>query len=238
MRGALRHPFGLALLIASLLLAGAMWFLPALEPWSAQAPWVLLLGLLAYAAAVAVVHRRRPVWEPSSGSEDNGPKAAADEDHRRDSEDFPRLVQEALRHLNNPSALSNCELPGRLPGTLAPNRSQFRGHGGPSEPTPLEKAQALREVLIAAIDRLRPSGETIGSVAPQALQYHILHEAYVQRKPTSYIMTRYSISESTLHRNRRDAVSAVARHLQAQEAQSRQMQMQTKPISSAGDQNL
>jgi hypothetical protein len=72
-------------------------------------------------------------------------------------------------------------------------------------------------VLIAAIERFKPPGESAGAEAPQARQYHILHEAYVQRRSVSYIITRHSISEATFHRNRREAISALARQLQSQE---------------------
>jgi hypothetical protein len=84
---------------------------------------------------------------------------------------------------------------------------------------PLSQAQALREVLISAIEGLKPPNQPVQSVTPALLQYDILHEEYVLRKPTRYIMTRHNIAESTFHRNRRAAVSLVARHLQDQEEQ-------------------
>ena len=133
------------------------------------------------------------------------------------SEGFPRLVEEALRQLNNPDALSRCELIHRLHGTLAAALSQLSNNGALADPGPLDQAQALREVLVSAIERLKPPGEHIRAGAPEALQYHILHEEYVLDKFTRYIMTRHSISESNFHRNRRAAISAVARHLETQE---------------------
>jgi hypothetical protein len=222
MRDAIRHPFAVGLLVTSLLLAGAMWVLPALDPWSPQARWILALGLVAYAASVAAICR----WRPSPTEPAGRPPISNIDLPENDlgaeeqvSQDFARLVQEALRQLNNPSALSKCELALRLPGTLSASRTQLSHHGGPGELTPLERGQALREVLTAAIERLKPPGESIGAGAPQALQYHILHEAYVQRRPTSYVISRHSISESTFHRNRREAISALAGHLETQEDQ-------------------
>jgi hypothetical protein len=229
MRSALRHPFGLALLIPSLLLSGLMRFLPGLERWSAEALWVLLLGLLAYAASVASLWRWRPGPPDSPGPlviSSTGLPAADVGAEQQSPQDFALLVQEALRCLNNPAALSRCELLRRLPGTLSANRSQLSEYGPAGEPTPLEKAQALRDVLTGAIERLNPSGESIGASSPQALQYHIIHEAYVQRRPTSYVITRHSISESTFHRNRREAISALARDLAAQEDHMARQQQQ------------
>ena len=60
MRFASLHPFGLTLLAASVLLAGATRLLPGLDRWSAQAPWVLIWGLLAYAAAVTALRGSGP----------------------------------------------------------------------------------------------------------------------------------------------------------------------------------
>ena len=106
--------------------------------------------------------------------------------------------------------------PRRWPGILSATRSQHGG-GTIGPPGLLEQAQSLREVLVSAIEQLKPPTGAIGASAPEALQYYILHEEYVLSKSTSYIVTRYSISESTFFRNRRAAVSAVARHLETQE---------------------
>lgn len=59
MHATLRHPLGLTLLGASLLLAAATLVVPALAPWSARVPWLLLLGLLAYAVAAIASHLPR-----------------------------------------------------------------------------------------------------------------------------------------------------------------------------------
>ena len=378
MVAALRHPFGVTLLVASLLLAVAVRFLPGLERWSALAPWVLLWGLATYATSVVGLHRSRPTpSEPELRELDSvrrlmkakldereaansesptelvrvlaeairhvdkqiapaltqllerqgelsglleryeggelplpGPdilerlkgiharqRAAIDEcvqqasnaagtlvallqegddasvaeearkwakdllnlydaigevlrgevegeelgvldskaarDHHssaernvpssndfgtngRSPDAFPRLVEEALRRLNNPSALSGCDLICSLPGTLSATRSQ-QGAGTISEPSPLDQAQALRELLVLTIERLKPPDGNGHLGDHGALQYHILYEEYVLKRPTRHIMTRHSISESTFHRNRRDAVAAVAGHLEAQE---------------------
>ena len=132
-----------------------------------------------------------------------------------------RLTGEALRRLNNPAALARCGLINRLPNTLAAIRA---GHGQPQpearsgEATPLEQAQALREALAAAIERLKPP-DTLPTRrgAPVALQYNILREEYLLGVPNRQIMTRHSISESTFHRNRREAITILAGELSKQE---------------------
>ena len=209
MRTALRHPFGLSLVIATLLLVGLTRFVPGLEPWSARAPWILLSGVLAYVASVIILYRSgpAPIGLSSNDAESRG----------EPSDEFPRLVEVALRQMNNPDALSRCQLVHRLPGTLAATRSRLDRNDTQADPTPLEQAQSLREVLVSAIDRLKPPQGTAGAGGPEALQYHILHEEYVRRESTRYVMGRLSIGEGTFYRNRRGAISAVARHLETQE---------------------
>jgi hypothetical protein len=131
---------------------------------------------------------------------------------------FRQLVEEALRQLDNTSALAQCELVSRLPGTIATVRARS-GDGTLAEPTPLEQVQALRQAIETSIELMNPGGSNGRSTGPEAIQYHILKQQYVLRKPTRHIMTRYSIAESTYHRYRRDAVSVLASHLEAQEEQ-------------------
>jgi hypothetical protein len=140
--------------------------------------------------------------------------------HERDNgaslESFPRLVQEALRRFNDLAALSRCELIDRLNCTLAAARANA-GNGHETESTPLNQAQVLREILSDAIERLKPVGRTVRPGSPEALQYDILFEGYVREVSTTSIMVRHSISESTFHRNRREAIAAVAQELQRKE---------------------
>ena len=157
----------------------------------------------------------RPPARPSVSVDRNGRASSEVKGNGHTLEGFPQLVGEALRQLNNPSALSRCELVSRLPATLVSRSTPV--DAVPVRLTPLEQAQVLRELLVSVIERLRPPSETPRAGEPGALQYHILHEEYVLKRPTRHIMMRHSISESTFHRNRRDAVSALARHLKAQE---------------------
>ncbi len=124
-------------------------------------------------------------------------------------EHLVRLTELALRRLNNPAALADCDLIDRIPAVLAAARDGARL-------SPLERARALREVLTCAIGRLKPpDGDGIG--APGALQYHILREEYLLGLLNRQIMARHSISEGTFHRNRRQAVISLARELEDQE---------------------
>jgi hypothetical protein len=56
---ALRHPSALSILIVSLALAAAVNAIPALRYWSPGAMWIILWGVVAYLAAVAVLHWSR-----------------------------------------------------------------------------------------------------------------------------------------------------------------------------------
>ena len=127
-----------------------------------------------------------------------------------------RFVEDALRHLNKLAALSRCELVQRIPRTLDAQRAPAQD-ARPSGSTPLEQARALREVLVCAIERLKPANAQTSPGATVALQYHILHEEYEEARSIASIMTRHSISERTLHRYRRDAIHVLAAELRRQE---------------------
>ena len=71
MRSLVLHPFGLVLMITSLVLAGAMRFAPGLGVGSGEARWVLFWGLLAYGASIIGLLRSRPdVSAPEQGGLD------------------------------------------------------------------------------------------------------------------------------------------------------------------------
>ncbi len=139
-------------------------------------------------------------------------------------EHLVRLTEEALRRLNTPAALAQCELIRRLPRTLAATR-----RNGPPV-TPLEQAQALREVLVAAIERLQlpsaPSGK------PGALGYTILREEYLVGLPNKEIRLRHGLSEGTFNRYRRSAVAILARELSTQEERLNPLQNGSAPLAS------
>ena len=139
-------------------------------------------------------------------------------------EHVARLTQEALRQLNAPGGLADCALADRLPRTLAEVLRQDPEAGGeaieratmPEALTPLERARALRTVLVRAVERLKPPDDGAPG-SPASLQFQILHEAYILGRPNKQIMVRRSISESTFHRNRREAILVLSRDLIKQE---------------------
>ncbi|MEA2641212.1 MAG: hypothetical protein QOF51_2606 [Chloroflexota bacterium] len=121
-----------------------------------------------------------------------------------------RLTEQALRRLNSPPALAESELTLRLSYTVA------AGLNGTASPTALEQARALREAIVAAIERLKPD-EAVAAGSPGALQYTILREEYLQGLLNKQIMARHALSEGTFARNRRQAIAGLARELQEQE---------------------
>jgi hypothetical protein len=116
--------------------------------------------------------------------------------------DVRLLVEGALRHLDDPPALSQHPLLAAV---------------GLDTASPLENAAALRGELVLAIERLRPSGSrpTPGSDGRRGgwLPYLVLSEAYVEARPNKQIMQRYYVSEGTFHRTRRRAIDALATDL-------------------------
>ena len=171
MRGAALHPFGLGLLLVSFVLAGLM--VSVLDRWSGQFYWIILLGLLAYCASTVVLYRAR-ADRRAGRVEDTSPATPGVDVDWPDSRAFERMVQNALRKLNDLPYLSESELVRLLPNTLALIASRVEDDGSPSDQTPLEKAQALREVLIETIEQLKPPGEPMAAAAPEALQFDIL----------------------------------------------------------------
>ena len=133
-----------------------------------------------------------------------------------DGDECARLVSEALRNLHNPAVLACCELIEKLPRTLAAARARL-GYDNLAEPTPMEQARTLNDVLIAALESLKPAATEDAEARHDSLQYSILSEEYVLARSTTAVMVRHGIGESTLHRHRKRAVALLAQELQAQE---------------------
>ncbi len=208
------HPFGLALLGTSAVIALGVGLL---APWSGQALLILVWGFLGYGAALAatVVLQRGTKPPPEASPESVSPRSVP-LNHSPvmtgPTVDWARLTEEALRRLKSPTALAQSGLVAALPHTLSGGAAR-----GADVASPLANAQALREALLTAIEKLRPADGNDSSV--QSQQYRILHEEYVIGRTTRMIMARLSISESTLHRYRREAIGAVASDLALREAQ-------------------
>jgi len=129
---------------------------------------------------------------------------------------FVELVDQALKHLNKPTHLAKSGLAAWLPRSIRAIRGQW-SQTQPGEATSLERAQALRQLLVDAIERLKHADSDSST---RALQYHILHKKYVLEQEVKHIVIRHDISESTFFRERVLAVRAVADNLWQQERRS------------------
>ena len=79
-----------------------------------------------------------------------------------------------------------------------------------------DPTNALRLVLGAAIDRLRPDGKQ-NSSAPEWLLYNILEMRFIQGRKVREIADRLAMSESDLYRKQRVAIGQLARVLSEME---------------------
>jgi hypothetical protein len=126
-------------------------------------------------------------------------------------------VEDALRRMRDPGKLVGCRLLGYLPWTIAAElRERRNGHGGVA--TPLEQAGALQRVLISAVDRLRPADADHGRGDGATRCYDLIRGQYVEGRPITQLKWQHSLSESTYHRSRRQAIRILARELCEQEA--------------------
>ncbi len=82
-------------------------------------------------------------------------------------------------------------------------------------------AQALRNVLLRAIEQQRPEGER-KMTASEWLLYNILELRFIQGRRVREIAARLAMSESDLYRKQRVAVETVARALMEMERQANQ----------------
>jgi hypothetical protein len=205
LRQGLTHSLGLAIFLASLVLASA----PLLgAPWEKRTVLLLVWGAMGYLAIAAIEALRTPWVKPALVPPSQSAATPVGVD------DFARLTEEALKYLRTPAELQRCGLADRLPHVLAQARAASATPD--NVPTPLEKARLLRGIIEESMEALRlASGDE-----PGALQYAILHSEYVLGLPNSAIMTRHSISEGTFHRRRRDGVRALAGELYARESRA------------------
>lgn len=80
-------------------------------------------------------------------------------------------------------------------------------------------AKALRQILIQAVEMLRPAGDR-SFTAPDWLLYNILEMKFIQRQKTSDIARKLSMSESDLYRKQRVAIEEVSKALVAMEKEA------------------
>jgi len=128
--------------------------------------------------------------------------------------EFKKLVEDALRHIDDYTYLGEQQLAGLrvVELRLLQSDEEFVTH--------IDRGKALSDILILAINKLKPAGdEPRGSQLPSRewYQYTVLHEAYVEGVMNRDIMSKLYISEGTFNRARRRAVRGVARALQEME---------------------
>jgi hypothetical protein len=115
------------------------------------------------------------------------------------------LVEDALRHMHDYTCLGEHPL-ARLRAVdsfLADPEQAFVTH--------LDRGKALQELLVAAIEKLRPSGPAPSPPGREWYAYRILHDCYVLGRLNREVIAMLYISEGTFNRARRRAVRAVTR---------------------------
>jgi hypothetical protein len=118
--------------------------------------------------------------------------------------DFTKVVKDALRHYWGGPRLVDSP----LMRTRLVRQAMEESEGMP--------ARALRAVLSAAIERLRPEGER-SMTASEWVIYNILEAKFLQGRPIREIAERMAISESDFYRKQRVAIEQLAKTLIAME---------------------
>lgn len=114
-------------------------------------------------------------------------------------------VEMALRNLHDYSFLGDSPL-----GELKLVRTRL----AQGQATTLDRGKTVHEVLLEAVNKLRPVAAQINDPPPREwYPYLILRDAYVEEKSNRDIMLKLYISEGTFNRTRRAAVRSVARTL-------------------------
>lgn len=129
--------------------------------------------------------------------------------------EFVALVEDGLRRLLDYSYLGEHKL-----AHLSLVESQI--HPGETSITYLDRGKALKEVLLQALDKLRPPGSQPYPPTPEWYPFLVLHDAYVLGEPNREIMSKLYISEGTFNRIRRRAIRALAKALLEMEDEARQ----------------
>ena len=120
--------------------------------------------------------------------------------------DFVQWVRDALRHFWGGPKLQESPL---LNLRVVAEEAEAQG-------TP--RTRALQQVLLRAIERLRPEGQRQMTTS-EWLLYNILELKFIQGKRVREIAQRLAMSESDLYRKQRVAIAEVARILREMEAE-------------------
>lgn len=119
------------------------------------------------------------------------------------------VVETCLRNLHDFAFLGKCPLAAL---------SLVTGQLAAGEVTHLDRGRQVHQVLLSAMEKLRPSGEMPREPIPREWHsYLILTEAYLKNVPNRDIMSQLYISEGTFNRARRAAVRALASALSEME---------------------
>jgi hypothetical protein len=112
---------------------------------------------------------------------------------------FVKTVEDSLRNLDDYITLGQSALTEQL---------GIAGH------THIERGKAVRQVLVDAVETLRPTRERPAEPLPREwYSYAVLHDAYIEGVPNREIMARLYISEGTFNRSRQKALRGIARFL-------------------------
>jgi hypothetical protein len=112
---------------------------------------------------------------------------------------FVKIVEEGLRNLSDYITLGQSELTNYL---------------DISADTHIERGKAVRQLLVDAIETLRPDQERPAQPLPREwYSFAVLHDAYIEDAPNREIMARLYISEGTFNRSRQKALRGIARVL-------------------------
>ncbi len=122
------------------------------------------------------------------------------------SPEFPNLVRSALRHYWGGPELRESPLL-----QLRVVREAIQENGG-------NPIRALRDVLVKAIETLRPPGER--DITSEWVLYNVLEMKYVQGIRARDIARKLAVSESDLYRKQRVAVKEMARVLAEMEVRA------------------
>jgi hypothetical protein len=117
---------------------------------------------------------------------------------------FVRTVEDSLRNLDDYMTLG---------------QSTLTEHLGIAGSTHIERGKAVRQVLVDAVETLRPARERPAEPLPREwYSYAVLHDAYIEGVPNREIMARLYISEGTFNRSRQKALRGIARFLMEKQA--------------------
>lgn len=134
-------------------------------------------------------------------------------------DDCASLVEDVLRHLHDYPYLGEHALASLriVELRLAAGKGDFV--------TYLDRGKALHDVLLSAIDKLKPRGPQPSLLTREWHQYIILHDCYLLGNANRDVMAVLFIGEGTFNRARRRAIRGVTRALGEMEEEAQQYEL-------------